>query len=219
LRTWLETTARDCCAGLPGLACFDLYTPADGIARDPYNDDGAGPLMILMLDFATRDALAAAFAGGGIVTATDGLAPGIVATGTAFERRFYPIGADKTPAPLQAPFSYVVRYHRPADDEAAFVKNYLASHPATEAKLPGVRSIMCYLPLDEICAGNLPGCGTGLPSADYMIGNEVVFDDVGVFNAAMASPVREELRSHYRAFPRFTGANTHYPMIRRRLVG
>jgi hypothetical protein len=52
-----------------------------------------------------------------------------------------------------------------------------------------------------------------------MIGNEVVFDDVGVFNAAMASPVREELRSHYRAFPRFTGANTHYPMIRRRLVG
>jgi hypothetical protein len=52
-----------------------------------------------------------------------------------------------------------------------------------------------------------------------MIGNEVVFDDIGAFNAAMASPVREELRAHYRAFPRFTGANTHYPMTRRRLAG
>ena len=52
-----------------------------------------------------------------------------------------------------------------------------------------------------------------------MIGNEVAFDDIDAFNAAMASPVREELRAHYREFPRFTGASTHYPMIRRRLVG
>jgi len=211
LQTWLESRVQDSMAGLPGLACFDLYTPADGIAHDPYNDDGAGPLMMLMLDFATRNALAAAVSGSGIVAATAGLVPGVAATGTTFERRFYPVGADETPAPLEAPFSYVVRYHRPADDEAAFVNNYLASHPATEAKLPGIRSVMCYLPLE--------GCGIGLPSADYMIGNEVVFDDIDAFNAAMASPVREELRAHYRAFPRFTGANTHYPMIRRRLVG
>lgn len=217
LQTWLETGAQDSMAGLPGLACFDLYTPADGIIRDPYNADEAGPLMMLMFDFATRDALAAA--GGGIIAATGGVAAGIAATGATFERRFYPVGADETPAPLLAPFSYVVRYHRPADDEAAFVKNYLASHPATEAKLPGIRCIMCYLPLDELYAGNLRGCGTSLPSADYMIGNEVVFDDIEAFNAAMASPAREELRAHYRAFLRFTGASTHYAMIRRRLVG
>jgi hypothetical protein len=35
----------------------------------------------------------------------------------------------------------------------------------------------------------------------------------------MASPVRQELREHYHAFPRFTGANTHYPMARTRLIG
>jgi hypothetical protein len=35
----------------------------------------------------------------------------------------------------------------------------------------------------------------------------------------MASPVRHELRAHYHEFPRFTGANTHYPMTRRRLIG
>jgi hypothetical protein len=215
LQTWLETGVCKTFAGLPGLACLDVYTPAEAPVRDPYVDDGAGPLMMLMLDFAARDALAAAAGGGSIDAAAGALAPGIAGTGMAFERRFYPVGEDAAPAPLQAPFSYVVRYHRPADDEAAFVRNYLATHPATEAKLPGIRSIMCYLPLADVHAGE----AARLPSADYMIGNEVVFDDIGAFNAAMASPVRHELRAHYHAFPRFTGANTHYPMIRRRLAG
>jgi hypothetical protein len=215
LRTWLEGAARDTFAGLPGLTCLDLYTPADDSAKDPYNNDGAGPLMMLMLDFATRDALAAAVAGGGVRAAVDALAPDVAATGSAFERRFYPVGEDATPARLQAPFSYVVRYRRPADDEAAFVTNYLATHPVTEAKLPAIRSIMCYLPLDDVSASE----ATRLSSAGYMIGNEVVFDDIGAFNNAMASPVRQELRAHYLAFPRFTGANTHYAMIRRRLAG
>ena len=51
-----------------------------------------------------------------------------------------------------------------------------------------------------------------------MLGNEVMFDDGAAFNRAMASPVRHELRAHYRAFPPFSGANTHYPMLRRRIV-
>lgn len=215
LQRWLGA-AQDVFAVLPGLACLDLYTPAgEGTATDPYNDDGAGPLMMLMLDFATRDALAAAVAGDGIRVAAETIAPDITATGAAFERRFYPVGGDMSPAPLQAPFSYVVRYHRPADDEAAFVRNYLATHPATEAKLPGIRNVICYLPWDDVCAG----AAVHLPSVAYMIGNEVVFDDLGAFNAAMASAVRQELRAHYRAFPRFTGLNTHHPAIRRRLVG
>ena len=219
LQAWLETWTHDTCAGLSGLACVDLYTPADGPAFDPYNDDGAGPLMMLMLDFASRDALAAAVASSRIPVAGCAVAPGIAVTGTALERRFYPIGEDATPAPLQAPFSYVVRYHRPADDEAAFVKNYLATHPATEARLPGIRSIMCYLPLEGMHAGNPQRARTDMPPADYMIGNEVAFDGIEAFNAAMASPVRQELRIHYRALPRFTGASTHHAMIRRRLVG
>jgi hypothetical protein len=219
VQTWLDTTARDCCAGLPGMACLDVYTPADGQARDPYNNDGAGPLMMLMLDFVARDALAAAVEGGAMAVAAGALAPDIAAAGTALERRFYPVGGDAAPATLRAPFSYVVRYHRPADNETAFIKNYLATHPAIEAKLPGIRSIMCYLPLDEMHAGHRPGAGSDLPSADYMIGNEVVFDGIRAFHAAMASPVRDELRAHYRAFPRFTGINTHYPMTRRRVAG
>jgi uncharacterized protein (TIGR02118 family) len=212
LQAWLEAGLRDACTGLPGLGALDVYTPATGDVHDPYNKDGAGPLMILMPGFTSRDALADAVAGGRIAAAVRALGPDIAAAGAAFERRFYPVGDDAAPAPLQAPFSYVVRYHRPADDEAAFVKNYLASHPTIQARLPGIRTIMCYLPLNEADAG-------GLPAADYMIGNEVAFDDIAAFNAAMASPTRQELRAHFREFPRFTGANTHYPMIRRRLAG
>jgi hypothetical protein len=215
LQAWLETGARATLAAVPGLARLDLYTPADGAASDRYNDDSVGPLMMLMLDFASCGALTAAVTAGGIAAAADTLAPDIAAAGTAFECRFFPVGNDREPAPLVAPFSYVVRYHRPADDETAFVANYLGTHPTIQTRLPGIRNIMCYLPLDHVHGRN----PARLRSAGYMIGNEVVFDDVGAFNTAMVSPVRQELRAHYHAFPRFTGANTHYPMVRRRLEG
>jgi hypothetical protein len=219
MQTWFEGGAGKTYSGLPGLASFDLYTPAAGTSRDPYNHDGSGPLMLLMLDFTSREALAAAAGSGAITAPLRDPTPGIAATGAAFERLFYPVGESTKPAGLQAPFSYVVRYHHPADDVAAFIDNYLATHPVTQARLPSIRSIMCYLPLDDIAASSLSHSGSGLKSANYMIGNEVVFDDIEAFNAAMASPVRQELRAHYHEFPRFTGANTHYPMSRRRLVG
>ena len=104
----------------------------------------------------------------------------------------------------------MVRYHRPADDEAEFVSHYLADHPPLLAKLPEIRSVLCYLPLDALAT-------PALPTANIMIGNEVAFDSPEAFNAAMASPVRAELRAHFRTFPKFTGRNTHYPMMRRRL--
>ena len=70
---------------------------------------------------------------------------------------------------------------------------------------------MCYFP-QAIAA-------QGVQPADYIIGNEVAFDSIAAFNAAMQSEVRQELRAHYRAFPRFTGLNTHFPMNRTRLLG
>jgi hypothetical protein len=214
LRSWFASGPRRALSALPSLSSLDLYTPAEGTPHDPYNHDGAGPLMLLMVEFAARDALAAAVNGGAIEAALGALPPGIGATGAAFERRFYPVGAGAAPAALTAPFSYVVRYHRPAGDEPAFIANYLGTHPATQADLPGIRAIMCYLPLDE-----LPCRGRGPAGADYMIGNEVAFDDIAAFNAAMASPVRQELRRHFHEFPRFTGAVTHFPMTRLRLFG
>ena len=216
LHDWFADGAREAYARLPGLASFDLYSPADGTSRDPYNNDGAGPAMMLMLDFKSREALAAAVRSRAIAAPLADLPHGIAATGAAFERRFYPVGEERAPSALEAPFSYVVRYHHPADDVAAFIDNYLATHPVTQARLPAIRSIICYVPLDDLASQDQE---PHLTPADYMIGNEVVFDHIDAFNAAMASPVRQELRAHYHAFPRFTGANTHYPMTRRRVFG
>jgi hypothetical protein len=197
---------------LPGLLSHDLYVgTADG-ARDPLVDDGPGPLLIAMLAFAHADALARAMASAALAALLSRLPAGVRAAGEAMECRHYPVAGAAAPAPLRAAFSYVVRYHRPAQDEAAFIANYVATHPPTLAQLPGIRNVMCYFPLDR---PNPPG----LPKAGYMIGNEVVFDDVAAFNLAMASPVRQDLRAHYRAFPPFSGANTHYPMMRTRLRG
>ena len=205
---WANRAARGWVA-LGKLAALDLYAPMVGGAHDPFNDDGPGPLFIAMLAFPSRAALAAALADPALTLSLGGRLDGLAWTGSAFERHFYPVGG-KT-APLTAPFSYVVRYHKPAQDEAAFIRNYVATHPPTLATLPGIRSVMCYFPQ--------PMAAQGLAPADYIIGNEVAFDSVAAFNAAMQSPVRQELRRHFHEFPPFSGANTHFPMNRTRLVG
>jgi uncharacterized protein (TIGR02118 family) len=167
-------------------------------------------LLLAMLHFDTAEQMSRAIAAPAFAHSLQGLPQGVTITGTPFERRLYPIGGEAVPGPLTAPFSYVVRYHRPADDEAEFVSHYLTYHPPLLAKLPAIRSVLCYLPLDTLAT-------PALPTANVMIGNEVAFDSPEAFNAAMASPVRAELRAHFRTFPKFTGRNTHYPMMRRRL--
>lgn len=209
---WLRDVPKVRLAGLAGLPVIDVYEPAQGEAKDPYNRDDHGPLFMILIAFAEREALARAMTDPAMADALGTLPHGLTATATALERRFYLVAGEDRPAPLSAPFSYVVRYHRPAEDEAAFIANYVQSHPTLQADLPGIRSIMCYFPLDAMN-------GARVPAADYMIGNEVVFDDLAAFNRAMASPVREALRAHFRAFPPFSGANTHYPMLRTRLGG
>ena len=203
---WANRAARSWVV-LPMLAALDLYAPVVGGAHDPFNDDGPGPLFIAMLAFPSREAFAAALADSALTLSLAGRPEGLAWTGSAFERRFYPVGGKA--APLTAPFSYVVRYHKPAQDEAAFIRNYVDTHPPTLATLPGIRSVMCYFP-QRIVADGLAG-------ADYIIGNEVAFDSVAAFNAAMQSPVRQELRRHFHEFPPFSGRNTHFPMNRTRL--
>jgi uncharacterized protein (TIGR02118 family) len=206
-QAWAERHAAPAWAALPGLTAVDLYRPVRGGTHDPFNDDGPGPLLMAMLQFPTKEKLQAGLSDPRFSQSLAGMP--VAATGTGFERRFFPVGGAPNPGPLSAPFSYVVRYHHPADNAAEFVSHYVADHPPILGKLPQIRSVLCYLPVDV--AGVLP-------PADYMIGNEVAFDSPDAFNAAMASPVRHELRAHFKSFPPFTGKNTHYPMMRRQLA-
>ena len=209
-RAWSDAAAR-AWRGLPGLAALDLYTPIAGGAHDPFNNDGQGPLFIAMLAFSSYDALVRGIGSPALGASLGGRPASLEFTGSSFERRFYPVAGRTEPAPLTAPFSYVVRYHKPAEDEAAFISNYVDTHPPTLGQLPGIRAVMCYFPLPIVASGVAP--------ADYIIGNEVAFDGIEAFNAAMQSPVRQELRRHFHAFPPFSGRNTHFPMNRTRLLG
>ena len=196
-------------AALPGLAWLDLYAPAAEASHDPYAQEGPAPAHLAMLAFASLEALAEAASAPAFAA---GLSVLSAASCTAMLCVPYPVVGESSAAPLQAPFSYVVRYHRPAYDEAAFVKLYLQGHPPVLGRLPGIRNVINYVPLPW----HHPD---GPPAADYMLGNEVVFADAAAFNAAMASPVRHELRAHYHTLPRFTGRNTHFAMDRTRLAG
>jgi hypothetical protein len=210
-RSWLDQAAP-VLSRLPDLSALDGYVPAAGDAHDPFNRDGQGPSLLAMLAFPSREALTAALATLDLARAIAGIPGSFTATGTALERRFYPVRGETRPAPLAAAFSYVVRYHRPADDEKAFVESYVGTHARTLGELPGIRSVMCYFPLRGVAAA-------GVDPVEYIIGNEVAFDSIGDFNIAMQSPVRQELRRHFHELPRFTGPSTHFPMQRRRLAG
>ena len=196
-------------ACLPALIWLDLYAPAAGVSRDPYVQDGPAPAHLAILGFASLAVLDQAAASAVFAGLLSGLS---VITCTAMRHVAFPVSGESTPALLTARFCYVVRYHRPADDEAAFVQHYLDGHPPLLGRLPGIRNIMCYLPLPWRRTG-------GPPPADYLIGNEVVFADATAFDAAMASPIRQELRSQYRTLPHSSGRNTHQVMERSRLIG
>jgi hypothetical protein len=206
---WFQAGPARTWGQLAGLSALDLYVMQVDDAHDPFNNDKVGPLLIAMPEFESFDAVLSARVA--IEQSLSRLPEGVTATVTAMERKFYPVGTQAQPEPLRAPFSYVVRYHRPAEDEAAFIANYIATHPETLGKLPRIRSVMCYFPI-KMTPSNYS-------AADYIIGNEVVFDAVADFNAAMQSPVRQELRQHFHEFPPFSGLNTHFPMARSRLVG
>ena len=209
VQVWAEQHAAPPWTALPGLSAVDLYEPVRGGTHDPFNDDGPGPLLMAMLQFPTKEKLQAGLSDPRFKQSLAGMP--VAATGTGFERHFFPVAGAPNPGPLRAPFSYVVRYHHPADNVAEFVSHYVADHPPILGKLPEIRSVLCYLPVEA-------GASDILPPADYMIGNEVAFDSPDAFNAAMASPVRHELRAHFKSFPPFTGKNTHYPMMRRQLA-
>jgi hypothetical protein len=188
----------------PDVIAAALFTPDR--AEDPYVDDGTAPALMLQIDVADRRALDALFAdadiGGRIAAA------GPSATADAFEVLSFPIaGSDDAPV-RTAPMSFVVRYFAPVTDEKFFVEYYLENHPPIMADMPGIRNVLCYVPVDWTCPVGIPGSGC-------ILGNEVVFDDLDALNAALASDVRHRLRDDYKSFPVKPGPNSHYAMQRR----
>jgi uncharacterized protein (TIGR02118 family) len=215
VRRWLAGAPAALFKGAAGLETLDLYVP-ERSAKDPYLHDGPGPLAMLQAGFATQKRLEAFLATpdfrATLVAPSPAPPDEVTAVHDAMEQRFYPVAGEAKPGPLKAPVSYVVRYQRPAENESEFIAHYVDHHPQIQARFPGIRSIMCYVPIPWRDP-------TPITPASYLLGNEVVFDSVEALEAALNSPVRHELREDFKRFPKFAGKNTHYAMRRTRLAG
>lgn len=210
-RVWAKERLAPAAVSLPGLQSLDLFAPES--ASDPYLDDGPGPAFMIQADFPDVDSLQTALADhalGGLLRDRQPETAALSFGHDAMETMAFAVGDQPAPQPRTAPLSYVVRYHRPAENEAAFVEHYVSHHPQILGEFPDVRNVFCYLPVDWVDP-------IGLPREDLMLGNEVVFDSLDALNASLASEVRHKLREDYNAFPPFTGRNTHHAMMRERL--
>ncbi len=183
--------------GRSEISRISVYTP--GQTTDPYIDDGAPPAVVIELDVPDTAALSELFEAAEVGLA---LAPpaGATANYDVFETMSF--GTRRT-----APVSYAVRYFPPVEDAGYFVDHYLRSHVPILQELPGVRNILCYLPVPW----RHP---SGMRNSGCILGNEVVFDTFESLDTALSSDVRHRLRKDFHAFPMTPGDATHYAMRR-----
>ena len=177
--------------GVRGLQKVHVYTP--GRAHDPYLNDGAAPPLVMQLYFDSLPLLEAA---------CDGALQPVRALCEVQAMRVLPFAVPEPAIPL---CTYLVAYEGKAEDEEAWHSYYLANHPPLMARLPGIRELEIYLPLDW-------RSGPGWRQARCMQRNKVGFDSAEALTAALNSPVRKEMRADYAKLPAFTGRVTHYPM-------
>ena len=178
-------------AAAPGVQKMHVYTPDK--AHDPFLNDGAPPQLVLQLYFDTLASLESAL---------DGSLSPIREICQVQAMRVLPYAV---PEPKEPRCTYLVAYEGKAEDEKAWHAHYLAHHPPLMARLPGVRELEIYLPLEWRSA-------PGWRRASCMQRNKVAFDSAAALTAALNSPVRHEMRADFKAFPAYSGRITHYPM-------
>lgn len=177
---------------IPGLEKVHVYTP--GRAHDPFLHDGAPPPLALQLYFRSLSAIEAALA--------DRLSP----VKAYCEVQAMLVRPFAVPEPREDPLcTYLVAYEGKAEDEHAWHAYYLAHHPPLMAKLPGIRELEIYTPVQWLCP-------PGWRRAECMQRNKVAFDSAEALTEALNSPVRKEMRADYAKLPAFSGRVTHYPM-------
>jgi hypothetical protein len=180
-----------------------LFTPET--ASDPYLNDGASPPLALQLYFSTILALEAAVAHCGHLQAlaAPDLLPslaGVAPTQQAMLARRFTV-----PEPGEGGCTYLVSYEGEAEDLNAWLSHYLDHHPPLMARFPAIREL-------EVCT-RLDWC-SALPfrRAEHIQRNKVVFDSTAALTAALASPVRHEMRADFNRLPPYSGPVRHYPM-------
>lgn len=166
------------------------YTPHR--VRDPYLDDGAPPGGVTQIYFDSIAALERTAAGLGTGDAE------------AMEVHRFTVPEPWRHVPERY-CTYLVAYDGPADDEAAWLAYYLRHHPPLMGKLPGIRELEIYTPVEWRCPPSLR-------RVRHLQRNKVAFDSAEALAAALDSPVRREMRADFARFPPSRGRVTHYAM-------
>lgn len=174
-----------------------LHVPS--AARDPFLDDGAAPMPVAQLYFESLGALE---------TAAGDIGQAIEAEAMSVHRFDVP---EPWPQAPQGCCTYLVAYEGPAENEAAWLAYYLEHHPPLMAKLPGIRELEIYTPLEWRCP-------SPLRCVRHLQRNKVAFDSAAALNAALDSPVRREMRADFTRFPPYRGSVTHFAMTTRALA-
>jgi hypothetical protein len=192
----------------PGLTQGHVLTPVT--ALDPYYADTSGsPSLVLQLDFTVLHALEQSLKTNGHLAtlASRDFLPSLVNAGIsqqAFLSRKFPVADPNVISGDGSTLTYLVEYPGPASDVNAWHAFYVSHHPQLMTKLPAIRCVEIYTPAVVIC--ELP-----FATRAAMQRNKTVFDSAEAMNAAMLSPVREEMRRDFNGFPPFEGGSTHYP--------
>lgn len=198
--------------GVPGLGRALVHTPAR--AHDPLLDDGAPPPLALQLYFASLRMLEAAAGRAGRLQALARADVLPALSGAEVEQQAMAVRAYEVPEPAGRSgggdtwCTYLVAYPGPAEDPHAWLDDYLTHHTPLMARLPGIRELEVCTPVQ--CVSHLPW-----GRATCMQRNKVVFDSPAALTAALDSPLRHEMRAHFKSLPRFSGRVTHHPMSTR----
>jgi hypothetical protein len=194
----------------PDVIDVEFYTPESAKERVHDMDDLPPPTLIVQIDFDSVEKAKQ-------MTESDELKklfidkkafakPADKIKLEILETVHFDIPGHESPPPRTAPMSFVVRYYGPTRDGGDFVDYYINHHPQIAANFPGIRNVLCYLPIgwrdrDEVTDDSL------------VIGNEVVFDDLESFRKALASDVYAEMGADGKKFEP-SGYSSHFAMHR-----
>ena len=202
----------DMLSRVPGMSEGLVFTPLQNEIAHPFSDDGAPPVLALQLRLSLEALEAAAGLDGALqALARPGALPsleGCDVTHQAMMTRRFPVDDPVNRSSGDPSCSYLVHYPGVAEDLNAWLRHYVAHHPAIMRTFPGVRQIEVYTRVDWIDA---------LPwrRVNYMQRNKLVFDSPSALSAALLSPVIHDMRADFHRFPPFTGSNIHFPMTTR----
>jgi len=200
-------------APIDGVTLALAYTPEH--ARDPFLAAEPAPALVLQLYFGRlRELEAAAGRDGPLGALVETLAAACGGRAVSWETvvtRRYGVPQPRSSDAVGPWCTYLVRYEGPADDANAWLDHYLAHHPPLMCQLPGLRELEICSPLDAVAF--LPG-----HRLRQLQRNKVAFDSPQALDAALRSPVREQMRRDFTTFPAYTGAVSHHAMQTWRLV-